>query len=184
MKESRALRIYILASLFAALTAASAFIKVPIPWVPLTLQTFIVYLSGLVLGSWGGALSQILYLCIGLAGLPVFTGGGGPTYVLYPTFGYLVGFVPASFVMGLFAGRKGYIWPAAGVLIGILIIYVVGVPYLYLSANYILNKEMSFASVFKIGFLVPILGDISKGGLALVIFYSTKKVLQLPLSGR
>jgi biotin transporter BioY len=86
--------------------------------------------------------------------------------------------------MGLFAGRRGYIWPAVGVLIGILIVYIVGIPYLYLSVNYILKKEMSFASAFRIGFLVPIFGDILKGGLALVIFYSTRKVLTLPLSGR
>ena len=184
MKRTKSLNIYVLASLFAALTAASAFIKLPTPWVPLTLQTLLVYLSGLMLGPWGGAVSQILYLFIGLAGLPVFTGGGGPTYVLYPTFGYLVGFVPASFVMGFFAERGRYLRPALGVLLGVLVIYVFGVPYLYFSANYLLGKEMAFLSAFKIGFLVPIAADIFKGGAALGIFYLIRIRMPLPVSKR
>lgn len=184
MKKSRSLNIYILASLFAALTASSAFIKLPTPWVPLTLQTLLVYLSGLLLGPWGGALSQTLYLFIGLMGLPIFTGGGGPTYVLYPTFGYLVGFIPASFIMGLFAERGGYFWPVLGALIGILIVYVFGVPYLFFSVNYLLGKEMTFLSATKIGFLIPILGDVFKGGVALGIFYLIRVRMPLPVSKR
>jgi biotin transport system substrate-specific component len=184
VKRTKSLRIYILASLFAALTAASAFIKLPTPWVPLTLQTLFVYLSGLLLGPWGGALSQLLYLVIGLAGLPVFTGGCGPTYVLYPTFGYLVGFIPASFVMGLFAERGGYVRPALGALMGILVIYLFGVPYLYFSVNYLLGKEMAFLSALKIGFLVPVAGDIFKGGAALGILYLIGTRMPIPISKR
>ncbi|MBN1571694.1 MAG: biotin transporter BioY [Deltaproteobacteria bacterium] len=184
MKRTKSLKIYILASLFAALTAASAFIKLPTPWVPLTLQTLLVYLSGLLLGPWGGAMSQILYLLVGLAGLPVFTGGCGPTYVLYPTFGYLVGFIPASFTAGLLAERGGYLLPALGTLICVLVIYVFGVPYLYFSVNYLLGKEMAFLSALKIGFLIPIAGDIFKGGAALGIFYLIRMRMPIPISKR
>ena len=79
----------VMISLFAALTAVGAFIKIPIPHVPLTLQTLMVMFAGLILGSRRGALSQLLYLVIGLLGIPIFAQGGGPGYVLQPSFGFL-----------------------------------------------------------------------------------------------
>jgi len=184
MKRQESLKIFVLAPMFAALTAAGAFIKLPLPWVPLTLQTLLVFLSGLILGSRGGALSQILYISIGLVGLPIFAGGGGPAYVLSPTFGYLVAFIPAAFVIGLFSERDGFVWSGVGVLIGLIIVYIVGIPYLYFSVNYILGKEMTILNALKLGFFVPIWGDLIKSGVALGIFYSAKSVLSLPVSKR
>ena len=70
-------RIMTLSALFAVLTALGAFIRIPFPLVPITLQTFFVFLSGTLLGSRAGALAQVLYVGMGLIGLPVFTGGGG-----------------------------------------------------------------------------------------------------------
>lgn len=74
MKNTRDL---ILVAIFAALTAIGAFIKIPVPYVPFTLQYLFCALAGMILGSKLGALSQIVYVAIGLAGLPVFTEGGG-----------------------------------------------------------------------------------------------------------
>ncbi len=71
-------RIMTLSALFAVLTALGAFIRIPFPLVPITLQTFFVFLSGTLLGSRAGALAQVLYVGMGLIGLPVFTGGGVP----------------------------------------------------------------------------------------------------------
>ena len=82
----------VLCALFAALIAVGAFIKIPIPYIPLTLQTLFTMLAGLMLGGRLGAISVCVYVAIGLAGLPVFTQGGGQMYVLKPTFGYLIGF--------------------------------------------------------------------------------------------
>src|SRR5208337_2009632 len=90
----------ILISLFTALTAVGAFIRIPIPYVPLTLQTLMVMFAGLILGSRRGALSQLLYLILGLLGLPIFAQGGGPAYVLQPSFGFLLGFVAGAYVIG------------------------------------------------------------------------------------
>jgi len=97
MKNTRDL---ILVALFAALTAVGAFIKIPIPYVPFTLQYFFCALAGIILGSKLGALSQIIYVAVGLVGAPVFTDGGGITYIFKPTFGYLIGFIVAAYVIG------------------------------------------------------------------------------------
>ena len=74
----------ILVSIFAALTAVGAFIKIPLPPVPFTLQVFFVILSGLLLGSRMGLASQIVYIALGLVGVPVFTEGGGLQYIFHP----------------------------------------------------------------------------------------------------
>ena len=71
----------ILCSLFAALIAVGAFIKIPIPVVPFTLQVLFTTLAGLLLGPKLGAISVGIYLLIGLIGIPVFTQGGGPSYI-------------------------------------------------------------------------------------------------------
>src|SRR3712207_1750584 len=93
----------IFAALFAALTAACAWFKVPLPFtpVPITLQTLAVLLSGAMLGAYYGALSMIIYLILGAIGLPVFAGGGsGFGSLLGPTGGYLLSYPIASFVVG------------------------------------------------------------------------------------
>ena len=152
------------------------------PLVPLTLQTLMVYLSGLFLGARGGALSQILYIAIGVLGLPVFTGGGGPAYVVSPTFGYILGFIFASAASGHFAKRGGMWWPAVGVAIAILVVYIFGLPYFYLVVKYVLGKEISLPGTIELGFLPFIFGDVIKATFALVIFYSARSALGLPIA--
>lgn len=92
-------------AMFAALTAIGAFIKIPLPVVPFTLQIIFVFLAGSLLGSRNGFQSQLVYIGVGLVGLPVFTQGGGITYVLQPTFGYLIGFALAAFIIGFIIER-------------------------------------------------------------------------------
>ena len=67
----------ILVALFAALIAVGAFIRIPVPLVPFTMQTFFIVLSGMMLGKKLGAASALVYLAVGLVGFPVFTQGGG-----------------------------------------------------------------------------------------------------------
>ena len=94
-----------LCSLFTALIIVGAFIRIQFPVVPITLQTLFVVLAALLLGPKYSAVSVGLYLFLGLAGLPVFTKGGGPGYVFQPTFGYLLGFLAAAWVMGTLAEK-------------------------------------------------------------------------------
>jgi biotin transporter BioY len=99
----------IFAALFAALTAAVAWFKIPLPFtpVPITLQTLAVLLSGVMLGSYYGALSMIIYLLLGAIGLPVFAGGGsGIGALLGPTGGYLFSYPIAAFVIGKMKEKK------------------------------------------------------------------------------
>src|SRR5690554_3306355 len=90
-----------LVSIFTALTAIRAFIRIPLPFVAITLQTIFVYMAGILLGKKLAALSQLLYVAIGLIGIPIFTEGAGPGYILQPSFGYLLAFIVAAYIIGL-----------------------------------------------------------------------------------
>lgn len=147
-------------------------IKVPLPFVPITLQTFFVLLSGHLLGPVYGAASQIIYLLLGLAGLPVFAEGGGLAYIFKPTFGYLLGFPLASFMAGITVHR-GVLLPEAlpatqvprlilANLSGLLAIFVPGVLYLWLNINFVLGQTLSFVHALQIGFLISLPGDVIK----------------------
>ena len=95
----------ILCSLFTALIAVGAFIKIPVPVVPFTLQFLFTTLAGLLLGSKKGAISVVAYMVLGLVGLPIFSEGGGFWYVMKPSFGYIIGFCIGTYVTGLNAER-------------------------------------------------------------------------------
>ena len=100
--------------LFTALTAVGAFIKIVIPvgadTMNFTLQWFFVLLAGLLLGSRRAFLSVSTYLLIGLMGIPVFARGGGPSYLIRPTFGFLLGFALAAYVMGKLVDARCKAW--------------------------------------------------------------------------
>ena len=81
-------------ALFAALTAIGAFIHFQFMHATITLQCFFTAMAGLLLGARLGALSQALYVGLGLVGLPIFAAGGGFSYVFNPTFGFLLGLIP------------------------------------------------------------------------------------------
>lgn len=100
----------ILCALFAALTAVCSMISIPLPFtpVPINLATLSVFLAGGLLGSGGGAVSQLVYVILGAVGLPVFhsfTGGLG--ILTGPTGGYIIGYVAAAWLTGFVIGRLG-----------------------------------------------------------------------------
>ena len=96
----------VLCAMFVALIAVGAFIKVPVPVVPFTLQFLFTMLAGLLLGPVNGALAVVVYIVLGLVGLPIFTQGGGPGYIFQPSFGYIIGFAVAAYVTGQIANEK------------------------------------------------------------------------------
>ena len=95
-------------AVFTALMAVAAYIQIPLPAVPLTFQTAISVLSGLLLGAKRGAAAMAAYAFAGLIGLPVFSSGGGFSYALKPSFGYILGFIAAAAVAGTLAGGAPY----------------------------------------------------------------------------
>lgn len=159
------LQYLLLTVMFAVLTAIGAFLKIPVGPVPISLQFLFVCLAGICLGPKLGALSQAIYVGLGLMGLPIFTSGGGPAYVFNPSFGYLISFIPAAAVIGLIA-HSGNGIKFSKLLVacasGILLIYMVGVPYMYVMMHYVMKVEISFAKAFMVGFAVFIPGDLFK----------------------
>ena len=132
-------------AIFVVLMIVSAFIKIPFPLVPLTFQTVVAVLAGLLLGPLYGTAAVGVYIFMGLIGLPVFTSGGGFAYVVQPTFGYILGFAAAAFVAGALCGRgKAAQITLRGALLasvaGFLVNYIVGVPYFLLIGHFYMHN--------------------------------------------
>jgi len=138
----------ILCALFAALTGVGGLIAIPLPFtpVPITLQTFFTFLAGAILGKYLGALSQVIYLLLGVVGVPVFAkGSSGIGPLLGPTGGYLMGFIPAAFLVGwiLEAREKSsYGLVFLAMVVGLLAIYIPGVGWLMWVARLSLVKAL------------------------------------------
>lgn len=162
MKSER-IRDIVLCSMFAALVAVGAFIKVPIPFVPFTLQLTFTTLAGYILGGKNGMISVLIYIALGLIGLPVFTEGGGPGYIFKPTFGYIIGFAIGALVTGLIArktDKPSYLRLLAAGFAGLLIVYAMGIAYYYLISRFYLGLDVSARSVLVYCFLLVVPGDI------------------------
>ncbi len=130
----------ILCGLFVALLAVGAHLSIPLAGVPVTMQTLFVCLAGLLLGKTYAPLTLLGYLLLGLLGLPVFSRGGGIGYLLEPTFGYLLGFVAGSFVIGYLAQKHH---PVLGVVLGLCLIYLLGSLWYYGIVTIYLNQTLS-----------------------------------------
>jgi len=164
----------VFAALFAALLAAVAPFKIPLPFtpVPITVQTLVVLLAGAMLGARYGALSMILYDVVGALGLPVFAGGGsGFGALIGPTGGYLLSYPVAAFVIGLYIQKRKkpkYFDYVVAMLAGTIIIYVMGAGWALITV-----KGLTLAAVL-IGWVLPFLiGDTIK---LLIAAYLADKV--------
>ena len=149
-------------ALFAALVAAGAFIRIPLPGVPFTLQTTFVTLAGLLLGRRLGAISVGVYLLVGLVGIPVFTQGGGPSYIFQPTFGYLMGFCLGAYLTGRIAekSRAGFGSDLVASLVGLAAVYALGTVYYYLIVHYYLGQAVGARALLVTCCLMTLPGDL------------------------
>jgi biotin transport system substrate-specific component len=150
-------------SIFVILTAIGAYIRIPLFFtpVPITLQTFVVLLSGAVLGRRLGPLSQAVYVAAGAFGLPVFQGYGyGVSHIFGPTGGYLFGFVAASFIAGYLAkdrtAEKGMTKIFLTMITALAVIYFFGVAWLKL----FLGTSLSSALILGLYPFIP--GEVVK----------------------
>lgn len=153
----------VLCALFTSLIAVGAFIKIPVPVVPFTLQFLFTMMAGLLLGGRLGAFSVLAYIVIGLAGLPVFAEGGGIGYILKPSFGYIIGFMAASYVTGRIANQMkapSYKRLLAANFMGLVIVYVCGMVYYYLIANFVTDTPIGIWPLFLYCFILAVPGDI------------------------
>ena len=140
------LREVILFLLFIALITVGTFALIPLGTDVYTLQFLFTLLAGLMLGARLGALAIGTYVLMGLVGIPVFASGGGPAYVLQPTFGYLVGFIVQGWLTGALV-RRGvptFRRALAACVAGMVVLYALGIPYFYFISNYIIDAPIGF----------------------------------------
>ncbi|MDU2109201.1 MAG: biotin transporter BioY [Peptoniphilus rhinitidis] len=162
MKNSK-VRDLVLCSLFVALVIVGTFIRIPIPVLPFTLQLLFTMLAGLLLGPKLGATSVIIYIILGLIGIPVFTEGGGIGYIFKPTFGYIVGFAVGAYATGKIANKEKN--PSMRRLlianfIGLFIVYAFGMIYYYIISNFYLASPIGVKAIILYCFVLAVPGDI------------------------
>lgn len=164
-------------ALFAGATAVGAQVEIPHQPVPYTLQTMFVLLAGAFLGARNGAMSQILYLAVGVLGAPVFSVGGfGIVSLLGPTGGYLLAFPVAAAVVGyLVQTRQTLPWVFISMAIGLTVIFASGTIQLYAVVF------RSWSDAFAAGFLVFSWWDVLKLSAAAMTYHElSKRWVKLP----
>lgn len=170
--HQKELKDIVLITLFAALTAVGAFIKIPMPLIPFTLQIFFVFLSGALLGAKKGMYSQILYVVIGLIGFPILANGGGFSYIFQPSFGFLLGNILAAYLIGYILEKKkkrtklSYL---QAYLCGLTIIYLFGLVYFYLIYNFWMAQPTTWSYAIGTVILPFIIPDCIKAILSIWI---------------
>lgn len=163
--------------MFAALMAVGAMIKITLPIgiyeVTVSLQLFAAILAGFLLGARRGFRAVVVYLLIGLMGVPVFAHGGGPGYLLKPTFGFLIGFAAAAWVCGRVYRALGRLTLARVLIAGIageLVYYACGLVYYYLMFDIVLVKgQIGAAELLSVWFLPTVLPDLAITVLASIL---------------
>jgi biotin transport system substrate-specific component len=183
------LRKLLLCGIFAALTAAGSFLKIPVPGTPLiiTLQTFFVFMAGLMLEPKYAFFSQLTYAAIGLIGLPVFSEGGGIAYVLRPSFGFIVGFcvcaplislIVRRNLLSLSSGQKKFVpilKASSGSLLSVVLLYGVGSVYMFMIYNLYLGQPKALWTVVVSATGIFIFLDIIKFALAIPLCLAVQK---------
>lgn len=151
------------AAVMAALTAVGAFLRFPLGAMSFTMQDMFTVLAGVLLGWQWGAASQAVYVALGLIGLPIFTQGGGLGYVFQPSFGFLLGIIPAAALTGLLAGNGGNRRRVVfACTVGLAAMYLIGVPYMGMILNLYMGKGLSVWAIVKTGLLIYLPGDALK----------------------
>lgn len=163
-----------LIGVMAAVTCILGPLSLPIGIVPISLTNLAIYFSVYVLGQKRGTLSYIVYLFIGLIGIPVFSGfSGGFTKLFGPTGGYLIGFIFMAFISGIFIDKfsnKIYMC-FLGMILGTIVTYIFGTAWLAYQTN------LTFNATLAIGVLPFIPGDVAKMVIASLIGPKIKKRL-------
>lgn len=176
MSENYQLRMSVYASLLAALMAVGAYLAIPIGPVPVVLQNMFVFLAPLLLGRRWGLASVCVYLLAGACGLPVFAGGmGGIGRFIGPTGGFLLGYLPAVFLIGvLVSGRRPLFWrDVIAMILGSVLLYACGLSWL----KFVLG--ISWGKTLAVGMFPFLIGDAFKIVAAAALAKSLRPVLMI-----
>ena len=165
-----------LVGLFAALIVICAWISIPLGPVPVTLQTFAVFLSAALLGSRRGTLAVGVYVLLGVVGLPVFSGFKG----LNPlTFGYVLGFLP----LGLLTAASGKLFPGKklalplGMALGLAVCYLIGTVWFWYVMHF-RGTEYGFGKIVRLCVAPFVVPDLVKMGLAYFLSQKLSKFIK------
>lgn len=155
-----------LIAMFTVLAIVGGKISIQLAIVPITFQVVVALLTGVVLGARLALISQLLYLIMGLVGLPVFARGGGLAYVFQMSFGYLIGFVAAAAIVGLLVGKLDrhpdsmqFFRIIPIMLLGLLIIYSFGVAHMMVLKNLYTKEGMALVTALQAGVLPFLVTD-------------------------
>ena len=164
LQNNKIIKYSLIIILGSLLLTLSAKIKIPFYPVPMTMQTFVVLMLGITLGSKLGAFTVLIYIIEGIFGLPVFSNspekGIGLAYFTGPTMGYLIGFVFAAYIAGNVSLKMNFYKITIIILISVSIIYLLGM--LWLGNLLTWNKPIFelgakpflFAELFKVTLLI------------------------------
>lgn len=178
LKNSRLLNLIYIA-MFSAIITICAQIQIPAT-VPFTLQTFGVFVAAGLLGFKRGTLSVIIYLLLGLIGVPVFSGFKGGAGVLFGTTGgYIIGFVFIAVIVGLFKDKFGVnLWALTiSMTLGLLVCYIFGTVWFYIISNS--NMQMSLFTILSLCVFPFIPFDVLKIIAAVVFVNRIEKIAKL-----
>ena len=181
--QTRHIKVYDMTytAIFVVLIMICSWITIPFGTIPVTMQTFAVFLAVGVLGGKRGSLAVLIYLLMGCIGLPVYSGFQGGVGVLFgQTGGYLLGLVPMALLMWLlevFFGKK--VWAQmTGMVLGLLVCYAAGSAWFMLV--YMKNTgDVGLGAVLLLCVVPFILPDLMKIGLAYFLTRRLRKVLPI-----
>ena len=166
----------VLAALMAAILCIMGplSIAIPVSPVPISLTNLVIYFSCFLLGTKMGTISYLIYLLLGFAGLPVFSGfTGGAARVLGPTGGYLIGFIFMAILCGLcFERTHNRVVQFAGMVLGTAVCYLFGTAWLAFQA------DLSFSAALSAGVIPFIPGDLVKMAVTLLVAPELQKRLK------
>ena len=176
-ERAGALRAIVLVALGTALMALSAKVSLPLPYVPMTLQTLVVLMIGAAYGWRLGSATMIAYLAQGAIGLPVFAGPvGGLAPLVGPTAGYLFGFVGAAFATGWLAERgwdRSVVWLFAAMAVGHIIILAAGFGWLAFG----LGLGLGAAKAWQVGILPFVAASVVKNALGATLMPAARRII-------
>lgn len=165
-------------ALITSVMCIAAPFSIPLPFtpVPISLTNLVIYISCCILGTKKGTISFLLYLLIGLIGLPVFSGfSGGMTKLAGPTGGYLIGFIFCAVFTGIFVEKfenKVYMYPV-GMIIGTIICYAFGTSWLAF------QMKLGFIQALFMGVIPYLIVDGIKIAISSVLGYTLRSRMKI-----
>lgn len=167
-------------ALMAAVTGVLSQIVIPLPFtlVPINMATFGVFVAGSVLGAKDGTISLMVYVLVGLIGIPVFSGfGAGPGVIVGPTGGYIIGYIAAAFAIGIIAGKsKSYTTNIVAMVVGLFLCYALGTIW------YIIVTKTDVVKAIMLCVVPFLIGDAIKITAASIVSIRVKKAMKNQLN--